>query len=73
MDNLENYKALLDSAKTMFNSERELNQEELDTFNYLKTVSTLQQVIDLNPTNAEARYYLGYTYQQNQFKRRKGV
>ena len=53
---------LLDSAKSLFRSERELSQEELDSFNYGHIVSILKDAIALDPADAEAHYFLGYAY-----------
>ena len=58
----DDYKVLLDSAKTLFKSEKKLNQEELDKFDYYKIVSLLEKVVEINPQSSEARYFLGYTY-----------
>jgi hypothetical protein len=58
----EDYKVLLDSAKTLFKSTENLNQEELYRFDYYQIVSLLERVIDINPQSSEARYFLGYTY-----------
>lgn len=57
-----NYKVLLDSAKSLFKSEKGLSQAEFDKFDYSKIVSLLEKVIEIKPDNAEARYFLGYTY-----------
>jgi hypothetical protein len=58
----DDYKVLLDSAKTLFKTEKELDQEESDKFDYNKIASLLEKVIQLNPKSAEARYFLGYCY-----------
>lgn len=58
----DDYKILLDSAKTLFKGEKYLNQAELDKFDYYKIVSLLEKVIEINPQSSEARYFLGYTY-----------
>lgn len=58
----DDYKVFLDSAKTLFKEEQNLNRDELDKFDYYKIVSQLEKAIELNPENSEARYYLGYTY-----------
>ncbi|MCL2327557.1 MAG: hypothetical protein FWC39_03470 [Bacteroidetes bacterium] len=56
------YQALLDSAKTLFKSDRNLTQEELYKFDYRQIASMLEKVVEINPNDTEARYFLGYTY-----------
>lgn len=56
------YRIYLDSAKTLFYSEENLDQEKLKPFNYYQIVSLLEKAIELNPESAEARYFLGYAY-----------
>jgi len=58
----DNYKALLDSAKTFFKREDNLNQAELEKFDYSQIASMLETVVKSNPENAEARYFLGCAY-----------
>lgn len=50
---------LLDSAKNMFKKER---VDKLTKFEYKKIELLLAKVIAADPDNAEARYFLGYTY-----------
>lgn len=56
------YQVLLDSAKNLFKAAEQLRPEDKDTVDYGRIVRLLEQAIDLNADNAEARYFLGYTY-----------
>lgn len=58
----DNHVILLDRAKTLFGMTNTLSQEEFDKFDYNQIISMLEEVIKLNPKDAEARYFLGYTY-----------
>lgn len=58
----DNHTLLLDSAKTLFRSTNDMDQAEIDRFDYNRIVTLLEKVIELSPDNTEARYYLGYTY-----------
>lgn len=58
----DDYKVLLDSAKAMFKNEERLYRLEHEKIDYGKIVTILKKVIELRPDNAEAFYFLGYTY-----------
>jgi hypothetical protein len=61
---IDDYKILLDSAKTLFKDGSNLYGEEYNNFNYYPIVSILEKIVEVNPSDAEARYFLGYTYSQ---------
>jgi hypothetical protein len=52
----------LDSAKTLFKKEKGLTEVELYQFNYSQIINLLKDAIELDSTNAEVRYFLGYAY-----------
>jgi hypothetical protein len=56
------HSALLDSAKTLFGTTKGMDQLASDSFDYYKVVTMLDQVLEHDPDNAEAHYFLGYTY-----------
>ncbi len=64
---------ILDNAKILFKSTRDLNSEELEQFDYYPIVSLLEKAIQLNPKNAEAHYFLGYAYSRINSKNGKGM
>jgi len=53
--------ALLDSAKVLFNKGSEISREDAGHY-YSGIASLLTEVVKLAPDNAEARYFLAYTY-----------
>lgn len=64
---------LLDSAKTYFHKENNMNQEELDAFDFTPLISMLEEVLKKEPNNEEAWYYLGYTYSRLGSKDGRGL
>ncbi|WP_018343742.1 tetratricopeptide repeat protein [Cytophaga aurantiaca] len=67
------YQALVDSAKALFKQDGRLSQEELDAFDYKKVVALWEEVVRLNPNNAEARYFLGYAYDRLNSRDGRGI
>ena len=55
----EDYRTVLDSAKRLFKSTNNLNQEEFYKFDYYQVASLLEKAIELNPKSSEAKYFLG--------------
>jgi hypothetical protein len=53
--------ALLDSAKVLFSKGGEISREDAGHY-YSEIASLLTEVVKLDPDNAEARYFLAYTY-----------
>ena len=68
----DDYKVLLDSAKTLFKGERSPNHEQGD-LDYYRIISLLEKVIKLNPNSSEARYFLGYAYSRQNARDARGV
>lgn len=69
----EDYRTVLDSAKRLFKSTNNLNQEEFYKFDYYQVASLLEKAIELNPKSSEAKYFLGYTYSRINSKDGRGM
>lgn len=67
------YNIILDNAKVLFKSTRDLNSEELKQFDYYPIVTLLEKAVQLNPKSAEARYFLGYAYSRLNLKDGRGM
>jgi hypothetical protein len=55
------FQTILDSAKTMFRNAENSGAEDAVSI-YSKAAILFEQAIELEPRNAEARYFLGYSY-----------
>lgn len=55
-------KTVFENAKNEFKRINNLDRDEYDKANFDSVVKSFEKVVDLEPDNLEARYFLGYTY-----------
>lgn len=58
----ERLKMLMDSAKAKFKSVQALEGDDYYNFDYSELAKIFEEVVAADSNNAEARYFLGYTY-----------